>query len=653
MCGIAGFVGGFLPGLMESMNALQAHRGPDGRGAFENPAGPVALGHVRLAILDLSAAAAQPMSAHAGRFTIVYNGEIYNFRELRRDLEARGERFVSTGDTEVLLKGLALEGERFLGKLNGIFAFAIWDARERELWLARDPLGVKPLYLAEPQPGALLFASEIKALLAHPGIPREPDWEGLLHHLSFGHASGPQTALAAVRRLPPGALLRWKAGKAETTRYWRPPFGRGFPHPRGEARDLLRRRLAEAAARQLVSDVPVGAFFSGGLDSTLVAALAGRQKKDGSFTCFTIAYPSSENVLDRAVEDGPFARRASLALGLRYEEQELKPDVVTLWPRLVYHLDEPLADPAAIACYLVSRLARERGTPVLLSGQGADELFGGYPRYPAMWLTGWADRVSPTLARVAASTAAILPGALPGPVGAWSRRLRRLLAASDRPRDERFLSYCASTPEADIRGVLGEAFLAGVRGRSAFDRCLERMREEGLAGPDRWLERDLSVYLPNHNLLYTDKMSMAVGLEARVPLLDLDLVSDAVRYPLEWKVRRRLTKVLLREAAAGTVPDEIVQRPKAGFGAPYRKWLRHDLGEMWGDLTSPSVVNRRGWFSAEGLRRIREESQSGKSDLYMLQWAVLTMELWARHFLDGRAAGPGANAPGIAQPAHR
>lgn len=650
MCGIAGYVGAPVPGLAERMNAAQGHRGPDGAGVFEEAG--VALAHRRLSILDLSAAAAQPMTSPDGRYVLAYNGEIYNFQELRDGLRARGETFRSTGDTEVLLLGLARHGPDFVRRLNGMFAFALWDRFEKELLLARDPIGVKPLYLAEPGKGELLFASEIKALLAHPAVPREPDFEALLQHLAFGHACGERTALRGVRRLPPGHLLRWKHGRpSRIERYWTPPFGKEGAGTREEALERLRATLRAATRRQLVSDVPVGAFFSGGLDSTLLTALTLREGAPKGFTAFTITYPSSENVLDRAEEDGPFARRAAAALGIAQVEREIKPQVADLLPRLIWHLDEPLVDPAVIACHLVSRVAREAGTPVLLSGQGGDELFAGYPRYRAMAASAWLDRAPGPVRRAAAGLGRLLPGAREGRLGATARRLRRALSSVDETPDRRFLAYCAGTPDEAILGILSPEVRAELGGRRPSDDDMARMDAEGLSGVDRWLERDLSVYLPNHNLLYTDKMGMAVGLEARVPLLDLELVEAVVRYPADWKIAGGTTKAILRDAARGTVSDEVIDRPKAGFGAPYRKWLRHDLEGLWNDLTADAVVRRRGWFDPEGLRKARELSQSGRQDLYMLQWAVLTIEVWARQFVDRSPAEGCSFAPGHPEPA--
>ena len=632
-------MGEFVPGLMARMNVVQAHRGPDGQGVFEDPQAEAALAHTRLAIIDLSDRASQPMRSRDGRYVLSFGGEVYNFEDLRAGLEGRGVSFRTTSDTEVIVEGLALDGEAFVERLNGMFAIALWDRRERSLLLARDPIGIKPLYYTFPASGTLLFASEIKALCAYPGLRREVDHIALQQHLSMGYSSGNRTALAGVRRLAPGTTLRWRAHDRSCveTRYWSPGFGEPGQRSRQAAVDELRGLLETSVRRQLVSDVPLGAFLSGGLDSSVLTALAAAER-GADFDCYTITYPPADNVLDGYDDDAPHARRVANALGVHLDEIEIRPEVAGLLPKLIHHLDEPLADPAAIACYLISKLAREKGTTVLLSGQGADELFAGYPRYLAVQGTRWLDVLPIPLRRALAVAGRRLPGARQERAGQLLRRVRRVLAEAARGAEGRFLAYCTTTRDEDLRRALSPEFLAEVGEEMPTDACRRRMEAAGLDGIDRFLERDLAVYLPNHNLLYTDKMGMAVGLEARVPLVDLELVAAVSRYPPEWKLRGATTKAVLREAAGGLVPDEVIRRPKAGFGAPYRKWLRYDLAEMWNDLTGEEALRRRGWFDPEELRRARRRSQSGEADLYMLQWAALTAELWGQQFIDRNPA---------------
>jgi len=410
-----------------------------------------------------------------------------------------------------------------------------------------------------------------------------------------------------------------------------------YTQDRREAVSELKELLGDASIRQLVSDVSVGSFLSGGIDSSVITTLAS-QKAGRDFQCYTITVPAVENQLDQMVDDAPYARKLARQLGLPLKEIEISADIAELWPHLIRHLDEPIADPAAITCYLISRLARDNGTTVLLSGQGGDELFCGYPRYMVMHLTRWLHRVPQFMRRLVAETSHLLPGSVEGVAGAQLRRLKRTLTAFSLKPEEQFLSYCANTPQTAISQILSPDFRAELQGRKFMSDCLEHMEQEKLDGLRRLHERDLFIYLPNHNLLYTDKMGMAAGVEIRVPLLDLELVKRVLTYPYEWLLELGKTKVLFRDAARGIVPDEIIDRPKAGFGAPFRKWLRYDLQEMWDELTSETSIRKRGWFDYRALQGIRERSQAGKEDLYMLQWAVLTIELWARQFIDGNTA---------------
>jgi asparagine synthase (glutamine-hydrolysing) len=637
MCGINGFAGGFVPGLVSRMNELCSHRGPDGNGVYEVPLEKVALGHVRLSILDLSHAADQPMAATDERGVLVYNGELYNYLELKEELIEKGYKFSSSGDTEVLLNGLVEYGKAFLEKLNGIFAFAFWQPRTGELLLVRDQLGIKPLYYTELGDGQLLFSSEIKALYAHSEFEAEPDFHGIQQHLAYCHSSTARTALAGVKRLLPGHLMHWKQGSYNIERYWQADYTASPAGSLEDASSSLANSIEIAVLGQLVSDVPVGAFLSGGLDSSLITVLAAK-KLGVDLRCYTSTYDVSDNRLDQANPDAPYARQLTKKLGLQLNEIVLSPNVSDLLPQLIYHLDEPIADPAAIACYLISKEASEDGTKVLLSGQGADELFSGYPRYRAMHLTGFIDRAPMLLRRSLAASAGVIPGAMEGSSGALLRRSKRVLRELGDDPSRRFLAYCASTSQAAISSVFSSEVKAVLGAADYQQDCLLHMERRGLEGFNRFRDRDVSIYMPNHNLLYTDKMGMAVGVETRVPLLDMALVRKACQFPPSWLVKGRVDKLILRNAARGIVPDDIIDRPKAGFGAPYRKWLRYDLDELWQDVTSSESIKSRGWFDYEAVQNVRKVSQSGKVDLYMLQWAIITVELWARQFIDRKWA---------------
>lgn len=635
MCGINGSAGTFIPGLVDHMNQAMAHRGPDGSGQFEDPEGRVALGHVRLSILDLSTNASQPMKSKDDRFVIAFNGEIYNFKELRKHLQ-RDYEFRSTGDTEVLLRGIQVEGISFVEKLNGMFAFAIWDTLKKELFLARDHLGIKPLYIADLPDNGIAFASEMKSLLACPGVDRSPDFIAIQQHLAFCHTSGTRTALEGIKRLPPGSVLRWtQASGSRITAYWRPDFTPHTSTNYEECVEELQNAVEAATKRQMVSDVPVGSFLSGGLDSSLLTAIAAKQ--NSNIECFTVSVDGADNKLDQVDPDLPYAKRLARDLGLELHDIRMTSNVAELWPKMVYHLDEPLVDPAVFSCYRICQAAQEAGLKVLLSGQGADELFGGYPRY---WLMNYwrsVARIPGFGKKLIAKAGALLPGSLAGKTGANLRRIRRVLIAANMSPDRQFLEHSVSTSDDDIRNIFSADVASQLSEEGPADECLRLIAGSQWSGVPSYYERDLTTYLPNHNLLYTDKIGMATGIEARVPLIDIELARLATSYPDEWKVQGRTTKRILRDASKSLVPSEIIHRKKAGFGGPYRGWLRNDLAEMWNDLTCESSVNSRGWFDHKALMKARELSQTGKVDLYMLQMAVLTIELWARQFVDSAA----------------
>jgi asparagine synthase (glutamine-hydrolysing) len=631
--------GGFRVGLVDRMNQLQQHRGPDGRGVYEDPERHVSLGHVRLSILDLSDSASQPMTTADGGDVIVFNGEIYNFQSLRERLQGLGHRFSSSGDTEVLLTALRQWGEQAIEMLNGMFAFAWWNAKRDTLVLARDRVGIKPLYYSVLPQGELLFASEIKALLAHPELETTVNPQAFQQHLAFGHSCGTRTILDGVQRLTPGGLLRYRVSRrsVEQDRFWRMPvIAKKEPEPtESQWGGRTLQAVQESVDEQMIADVPVGAFLSGGLDSSLITAIAARHT-DGlrSYAC---GYTSDSNQLDSRGDDLPYARDVANRLHLDHVELLMESDCVTELPELLYHLDEPLVDPASICCYVICKRARQDNVPVLLSGQGADELFAGYPRYHVMQSTAWMDHL-PLIARQSiASVASLLPGAMSGKLGGLTRRVRRVLTGLNVSADQRFIDLCSATPVGAIREILSAEMADPLRDHGFGQSCIDWMNASDHVGTERYLQRDIAHYLPNHNLLYTDKMGMAVGIEARVPLLDNRLVQLAAEIPMRQKINAGESKIPLRRAAKGVVPDSVLNRSKAGFGLPYRGWLRNELAEMWDDIASAENLRRRGWFDPASVARIREDSQKGRRDLYMLQWAVITMELWARRFIDARS----------------
>ncbi len=629
MCGIAGIFGEASEELAREFCRILEHRGPDDAGWLAASEGPVTLASRRLAILDLSSAGHQPMATADGRYTLVYNGEIYNFDAVAAPLRAAGHRFRGRCDTEVLLEVLARRGREALGELNGMFAFALWDAREQRGLLARDPFGVKPLYYAELGGGRVIFASEAKALLLHPEVRTEMDAAALEDYLAFLWTPEPRTLFESIRKVPAGHWLEWQGGRHKIRPYYDLPAKEGAVSLSDrEAAEALREHLRRAVRRQRVSDVPVGLFLSGGLDSSALAAEA------ADVRCYTAAFAAADNAYDQFTDDLPYARKVAQHFGAPLREFEIRAEVAELLPRLLYHLDEPLADPAIINTYLICRQAREDGAIVLLSGQGADELLGGYRRHLGPVLNARLEWM-PDFARAGiAELAGRLPAGRPGRAGGVMRRAKKLLAPLAKPPEEQFVEYCQWLGDEQARSLLAPdlAAMLGNRRPSASTRRLMAQSPSAQL-VDRMLYRDLKSFLPALNLAYTDKMGMAAGVEARVPYLDLDLAAFAWRLPARQKIRGRRGKWLLREAMRGVLPPEILERPKTGFGAPVRQWMRRDLRDMARDLLSPAALARTGWFSAEGVEALWRGFESGREDHGYSLWALLVLQVWREVFL--------------------
>jgi asparagine synthase (glutamine-hydrolysing) len=639
MCGIAGLCGDlFQPGVIGTMTAAVAHRGPDGDGVFESPAERVAVGQTRLAILDLTDAAAQPMRSACGRWVLTYNGEIYNFRELRAELEARGERFTSTGDTEVLLRGLMRMGRDFLPRLNGIFALGLWDEKERTLLLARDQLGIKPLYIATHRNG-LAFASEIKALLAVPGLPREIDHLAIHNYLAHLWSAGSETPLRSVRKVEPGEALTVRDGSIkERWRYYELPYGQA-PHTGTEEEivEELRERLATAVRRQMVSDVPVGAFLSGGLDSSAVALFMRQAEPERHLRCYTIAFAGSAT--DGFADDLPYARRVAEILKADLTEIVIEPDVISRLPEMIFHLDEPQADPAAINALLISERARHDGYKVLMSGAGGDDVFSGYRRHRMVAVDKKMRLIPrPLRASLARLADTIGEGGLGGGLAAMPALRRAIKAATgiDNDGDRRLASYFLWGSEQMRRRLYAPAMTQAVEHADTarpFLEALQRIPDE--TDPlNRLLFLEKKFFLADHNLNYTDKTGMAAGVETRVPLLDIDLVAFAARIPSHMKQRGSVGKAIFKRAMEPYLPRDIIYRPKTGFGAPLRHWLKTDLAPLVDELLHSRRVRERGLFDQQALQRLVTLDRQGRVDAGYTIFSVLCIELWCRLFVD-------------------
>lgn len=654
MCGIVGLQGNFDPALLDRMTKAVAHRGPDGEGRvwLQCPgAAKAGLGHRRLAIIDLSSAGCQPMTRRAAgadaeeALTLVYNGEIYNYRELKAELEAAGHKFSTQTDSEVLLQLYERYGLAALNRLNGIFAFAIHDARssgrpegmERgALFLARDQAGVKPLYYASTAEG-LLFASEIKALLCHRGISRDIDPLALQQMLAYLWTPAPRTMLRAVRKLEPGCAMLVQQGRvARHWRYYRLPYdGRRDPRPRAAIAAELGERLEAGVRRQLVSDVPVGAFLSGGLDSSAVVAMMRKALPDQRIQCFSIGFA------DNAGEEGnpadlPYARKVAQHLGVDLDEIQIDASSIDRLDEMIELLDEPQADPAPINALFIAEKARAMGIPVLLSGAGGDDIFSGYRRHRAVQLERWwAWLPGPMRAALQKGVEAAV-GRPNGQRSVAARRLAKLFAHAGDDAERRLISYFWWNSDRVRQSLFTKDFAARIRSADPAQPLRESLAEipEERDPLQRMLYLETRHFLADHNLNYTDRAGMAVGVEVRVPLLDIELIDFAATIPPAMKQSGAEGKSIFKEAMLNTLPREVIYRPKSGFGAPLRRWLRGELRHKVEDTLNATSLNQRGFFDPAGVRALIDADREGRVDGAYTIFALMCFELWCRRFID-------------------
>jgi len=655
MCGIVGVQGNFPADLLKRMTDSVAHRGPDGEGSLWIDVPDQArtgLGHRRLAIIDLSAAGCQPMvlrplgAAQGAGLTLVFNGEIYNFRELREELAAEGHLFSTQTDSEVLLHLYQRDGLEMLGRLNGIFAFAIHDARLDgrpegvdlgALFLARDQIGVKPLYFSNA-PEGFLFASEIKAIICHRGVPREIDPLALHQMLAYLWTPAPRTMLRAVRKLEPGCAMLVHAGTvARHWRYYRLPYdGNRDLRPRATIAAELQTRLQCAVRRQLVADVPVGAFLSGGLDSSAVVAMMRKNRPDQRIQCFCIGFGDDVDN-EGNPSDLPYARRVAKHLNVDLDEIRIDATAIDRLEEMVALLDEPQADPAPINALFIAERARSMGIPVLLSGAGGDDIFSGYRRHRALqferWWTWFPGTVRAAIQSVAMK-AAMGGGNTQGRV--MGRRLAKMFAHAGDDAERRLTAYFWWSPDLLRRKLYSSDFAAQVGAADAAE-PLSASLSEIPAERDplqRMLFLETRHFLADHNLNYTDRAGMAAGVEIRVPLLDLDLVDFAAKIPSSMKQAGREGKAIFKEAMKDMLPHDVVYRPKSGFGAPLRRWLRCELRARVEDTLDEAVVRRRGFFDPGAVRALIDDDRQGRIDGGYTIFALMCFELWCRRFID-------------------
>jgi asparagine synthase (glutamine-hydrolysing) len=626
MCGITGQLrsdgAGVDPGLIEDMCAGLEHRGPDSRGVFAE--GPVGLGIQRLRIIDLDTGD-QPIFNEDRSVVVVLNGEIYNYRELRERLIRSGHRFATQSDTEVLVHLYEEEGVDCVRSLQGMFAFALWDSRRRQLLLARDRVGKKPLFYSE-RAGAISFASELRALMADGEIPRELDHRALDCYYAYQYIPAPMSVFRAVRKLPPASTMVVRDGQTTIQRYWELDFGNKQPdRPREEVEEELRDRLRLAVGRRMVADVPLGAFLSGGVDSSAIVALMAEQS-DRPVKTFSIGFE------DDSFNELPYARLIAERFATEHHEFVVKPSALEILPKIVRHYGEPFADSSAVPSFYVAELTRRHVT-VALNGDGGDESFGGYNRYLSNLLAGRLEWLPLPARRAIAAVAGRLPSGpnMRSPLNR-AKRLGRSLALDEASRYARHMSYF----DWLAREQLYTPEYADAIGRSAAP--------EVIAGPwkaasgqtrlDTMLEVDIETYLPGDLLVKMDIATMAHSLEARSPFLDPDVMEFAATLPPSMKIRGMEKKVVLRDALRPMLPAEVLDRPKMGFGVPIARWFREELSEFVRDVLLDEATLGRGYFQPEYVRGLIRRHQAGEEDCSPKLWALLVAELWHREFVD-------------------
>jgi asparagine synthase (glutamine-hydrolysing) len=622
MCGIAGIAGHHDENLVQTMIDTLVHRGPDDEGIYG--ARGVTLGHRRLSVIDLDTGQ-QPMSYGDGAFWIVFNGEIYNFRALRMALEAKGHTFCTHSDTEVILAAYAEYGVDCVTHLQGMFAFALWDKGERRLLLARDPMGVKPLYYAE-RAGMLYFASEMKALLTCPEIHREIDLESLDDYLTYLYTVPPRTIFKEIHQLPPAHSATWHDGEWSLRRYWQLRFEE---KERSDAAwvEAIDGALRETVDQQMVADVPLGAFLSGGLDSsTIVHHMA---QLDTTPQTFTVGFGEEGRLYDESEE----ARALAAHFGADHHALEVKADVAELLPAIVSHFDEPFGNPTALLTYSLCRSVRDY-VKVVLSGDGGDESFGGYPRYAGVALSEQYRKIPASLRRgLINPLVQMLPESTRGFHGL--RRLRQFSSGTLLDPVDMYASWQSYFTPEQKQEVYGGDLRRLLAGRDALDHIRQLARESETDDPvSRAMYIDLHSFLPNNVLHYGDRMSMAHGLETRVPLADHKLVELLADAPSALKIRQGESKILLRRCMRGKLPEADVRRKKQGFNPPMGVWLNTALREITEEYLSESTLRQRGYFEVAPVRAMLQEHRAGRRDYTWHLWSLVLFEQWHRMYLD-------------------
>lgn len=633
MCGVAGFFGRYEKESLAKMLQRIRHRGPDGTGThfIQKSNFNMGLCHARLSILDLSDAGHQPFQTYCPKCqtnhdqsnlksALVYNGEIYNFKEIRSQLEKEGHRFTSQTDSEILLHLYNDKGIQMASELNGIFAFAIWDPDLEQLFLVKDPMGVKPMYVHKSVRG-ISFASEMKALLDLPDFDRELSPAALEQYLSFLWAPAPLTPFKSVTKLHPGEILKISTHGVQSFQIEEASVQESKANTK-ELIEELRSKLRSSVSRQLISDVPVGAFLSGGLDSSSIVAFMREARPQENFKVYSLGFSQA---IEGAVDDLPFARIVAEKFDLDLNEIHGTSEFINRLPELVWHLDEPQADPAAINSMIIAEAAKRDGIKVLLNGAGADDLFTGYRRHQAVQILDLLKWIP--FKKQLGMGASHFEGRLPSILG---QRIAKALASLKFTDDESLVNLFYWSPKGSARKLLSPEFRSQLDGQDSSHYLLKNLKDINGDSLSRVLHLEQKNFLSDHNLNYTDKSTMAFGVETRVPLIDLELVRFAKALPSRFKMKGLTTKWIFRKAMEGILPDPVIYRKKTGFGVPLKTWVRKDMKAMLSE--SFERIDEYGVFDKSQVldlkKRTFEDGYSGEYSLY----AILSMQIWLDQF---------------------
>jgi len=624
MCGIAGFLNyDFRDNYFRQVNQLQAHRGPDHQGHWTDS--KIMLFHQRLSIIDLSDKANQPFIKDG--LIIIFNGEIYNYKELKEDLISKGVSFHTNSDTEVILELYRSYQHDCLNFLRGMYAFAIYNTTKHSLFIARDPFGIKPLfYISSGE--RFCFSSELKTLVQSPGFNKDINSSALVASLNYLWIPGKNSIFKEVKKVSPGHFLQVDGNGSVTSKAFHAIRTQINSLSEEEAIDLLNEKLTDSLKKHMVADVPVSAFLSGGLDSSIISVFAGKSE---SLTTYCIKIPDRDMKVEQMPDDAYYAAKVAQKFGFDHNEVEISPDIASDLPHLVYHLDEPLGDPAAINTYLICKEARKNGSKVVLSGMGADELFFGYRRQKALLLASKYRKIPGPLRKMISASLTHLPVRLGNRGLKFIRWAKRFDTFSNLDNSEAYMRSYSYYDRNHFSSLFNRDVITEVTELiDQHNRIFNSHYENDLI--NQMCFTDIHMFMQGLNLTYTDRASMAASVEVRVPFIDKEIIDLAMSIPGNQKYKNKESKYLLKRVAENYLPKEIVYRPKASFGAPIRSWISNDLTEMVNDLLSPQSIKKRGIFNPHFVSNLIESDRNGLQDNAYQIYHLLCVELWFQRF---------------------